>query len=584
VHATPLFFMRNERLGLLMIGLRALLVLAILAPSGLAQAQTVNLTDASDPALETALQSLVEERSKTGASNSRATADQLVRYLRSEGYYTARVIVDQSDDAPVYQVAQGEQFHFTAIRVQAVGQPDAQSVARDALPLSIGDPVRAEDVLNAETEGLRALRNSGWPDARLDERTITVDHADASGDALFIYEPGVESLYGDIVLESERWRDSFIRRLSPFEPGERVSAAQMRTFESRLEALESMSSASVTLDAPTDQAQPQRRAVRVSASPSPRHVAEAGFSLSTSEGGGVSGAYRRRNVFGGDETLNVDLNVATVQSGIQLELSAPHWRRLGQALTLEARAQREETDAYDLVEGGLGARVSRPITDTLTISVGGDLSVSHSENDTLDLNVYTGSVSLGAVWDQRDSAIAPTQGNLISMEISPTVLAGDASSTYFRTVIEGRTYQRLSPSLIIAARLRSGGLIGAPLETLPPEQRFFAGGGGSARGYDYQSLSPRNADGDLIGGRSIVESSVELRWRQSRRWGGVLFVDSAAAGRDETPDFGAVRSAVGVGLRYYLDFAPLRLDIATPLDGDSTDADIQLYIGLGEAF
>jgi translocation and assembly module TamA len=75
-----------------------------------------------------------------------------------------------------------------------------------------------------------------------------------------------------------------------------------------------------------------------------------------------------------------------------------------------------------------------------------------------------------------------------------------------------------------------------------------------------------------------------LRWRQSRRWGGVLFVDSAAAGRDETPDFGAVRSAVGVGLRYYLDFAPLRLDIATPLDGDSTDADIQLYIGLGEAF
>ena len=567
-----------------MVALRAIVLMAIAVCSAPAQAQTVNLTDSQNASLASALQALIDERSKSGNANTRAAADQLVRYLRSEGYYTARVLVDQSDDAPIYQVTPGEQFHFTEIAVQAGGHEDAQSVAMDALPISVGDPVRAEDVLTAETEGLRALRNSGWPDAQLDERTVTVDHADASGVALFVYDPGVESLYGDIVLESERWRESFVRRLSPFQAGERVSAAQMRTFESRLEALESMASAAVILADPEAGSGPQQRSVRVSATPAPRHVAEAGFSLSTSEGGGVSGAYKRRNLFGGDETLDVTLNLATVQSGLLLELTAPHWRRLGQALTLEARAKREETDAYDLVEAGLGARVSRPITDALTLSLGTDVSVSQSENETLDLNVYTGSVSLGAVWDQRDSAIAPTQGNLVSMEVSPTVLAGDASSTYFRAIAEGRTYQRLTSSLIIAGRLRTGGLIGAPLDSLPPEQRFFAGGGGSARGYEYQSLSPRNSEGDLIGGRSIVESSIELRWRKSRRWGGVLFVDSAAAGRDETPDFGAVRSAVGVGLRYYLDFAPLRLDIATPLDADSSDADIQLYIGLGEAF
>lgn len=567
-----------------MVALRALVLTAIAACAAPAQAQTVNLNDARNPSLANALQSLIDERSKSGSSNTRAAADQLVRYLRSEGYYTARVLVDQSDDAPIYQVTPGEQFHFTEIAVRAGGHEPAQSAARDAIEIAVGDPVRAEDVLNAETEGLRALRNSGWPDARLDDRTVTVDHADASGVAVFVYEPGVESLYGDITLESGRWRESFVQRLSPFTTGERVSAAQMRTFESRLEALESLSSASVILAEPVQGAGLQERDVHVSATPAPRHVAEAGFSLSTSEGGGVSGAYKRRNLFGGDETLDVTLNLATVQSGLLLELTAPHWRRLGQALTLEARAQREETDAYDLVEAGFGARISRPISETLTLSLGSDLSVSRSENETLDLSVYTSSVSLGAVWDQRDSAIAPTQGNLISMDVSPTVLAGDASSTYFRAIAEARTYQRLSSSLIIAARLRTGGLIGAPLDSLPPEQRFFAGGGGSARGYDYQSLSPRNSDGDLIGGRSIVESSLEMRWRQSRRWGGVLFVDSAAAGRDETPDFGAVRSAVGVGLRYYLDFAPLRLDIATPLDANPGDADIQLYIGLGEAF
>lgn len=564
--------------------LRAIAFTALAAMTASAQAQTVNLNDSDDAALENALQSLIEERSKSGAVNTRAGADLIVRYLRAEGYYTARVITDQSEDAPIFQVTPGQQFHFTALEVEAGGSREAATIARDALPLWSGAAVRAEDVLAAETEGLRALRNSGWPDARLEDRTVTIDHADASARAVFVYDPGVESRFGDINLQSARWRQSFIERLSPFETGEAASAAQMRVFESRLESLESMSSAAVTLEEPTGLDGPQQRAVLVSTSPSPRHVAEAGFSLSTSEGGGVSGAYKRRNLFGGDETLDVNLNLATVQSGLQVELTAPHWRRLGQALTLEARTQREETDAYDLVEAGVGARVSRPITDTLTLSAGADLSVSHSENETLDLNVYTGSVSFGAVWDQRDSAIAPTQGALVSMEVSPTLLAGDASSTYFRAVAEGRRYQRLTSSLIIAGRLRAGGLIGAPLETLPPEQRFFAGGGGSARGYDYQSLSPRNADGDLIGGRSIVESSVELRWRKSRRWGGVVFVDSAGAGRDETPDFGAVRSAVGVGVRYYLDFAPLRLDIATPLDGDASDADIQIYLGLGEAF
>ena len=566
-----------------MIVFRALALSALLVATASAQGQTINLNGDSDRGLQNALQSLLEERTKSGGGNTRANADLLIRYLRSEGYYTARVLIDQSDDAPIYQVTPGNQFHFTSLQVRA-GGAEADEIALQAMPLSVGDPVRAEAVLDAETEGLRALRNAGWPDAQLDDRTVTVDHADASAEAVFVYEPGVESLYGDISLETDRWRPAFIRRLAPFEPGERASAAQMRTFEGRLEALESVSSAVVRLADPGSGAEPQRRTVLVTADPAPRHVAEAGFSLSTSEGGGVSGAYKRRNLFGGDETLDVDLSLATVQSGLQVELTAPHWRRLGQALTLEASAEREETDAYDLVRAGVGARVSRPVTDTLTLSVGTHVSASQSENQTLDLNVYTASVSLGAVWDQRDSAIAPTQGNLISMEVSPTLLAGDASSTYFKAVAEGRTYQRLTSSLIIAGRLRSGGLIGAPLETLPPEQRFFAGGGGSARGYDYQSLSPRNANGDLIGGRSIVESSVELRWRQSRRWGGVVFVDSAAAGRDETPDFGAVRSAVGVGLRYYLDFAPLRVDVATPLDGESTDADIQFYIGLGEAF
>lgn len=576
-----------------MIVLRALALIACIALTAEARGQTVSVTGGDSAGVSNALQSLLDERAKSGASDAQATANTLLRYLRSEGYYTARVIVDQSDEAPTFQVTPGEQFRFSSLEVLTNGRDRARSIARNGIALDEGDAVRAADVLAAETEGLRALRLSGWPDARLENRVVTVDHADASGDVVFTFEPGAESLYGDISLDTDRWRASFVRRLAPFTSGERVSAATLRSFESRLEALDSISSAAVILSAPAELDGPQRRDVNVSATPSPRHVAEAGFSLSTSEGGGVSGAYKRRNLFGGDETLDVSLNLATVLSGLTVELSAPHWRRLGQKLTLEAHTGREETDAYDLLETGVGARVSRPLSETLTVSLGANFTVAHSETDTFDLDVYTSSISLGAVWDDRDSAIAPTEGYLLSVDVSPAVVTGDAATQdsrtvgetqYLKTVGEARTYQRLSSSLIIAGRLRAGGIVGAPLYALPPEQRFFAGGGGSARGYDYQSLAPRNEAGALIGGRSIIETSLEARWRRSRRWGGVLFVDSAAAGRDETPDFGAMRSAVGFGLRYFLDFAPLRIDVATPLDPIAGDPELQLYIGLGEAF
>ena len=132
-----------------MIGLRALLLLAGMTLTASAHGQSVNLTESDDPALQNALQSLIDERTKAGASNTRASSEQLVRYLRSEGYYTARVIVDQSDDAPIYQVTAGERFYFTAVSVRAGGQSDARSVAREALSIEVGDPVRAEDVLNA---------------------------------------------------------------------------------------------------------------------------------------------------------------------------------------------------------------------------------------------------------------------------------------------------------------------------------------------------------------------------------------------------------------------------------------------------
>ena len=64
---------------------------------------------------------------------------------------------------------------------------------------------------------------------------------------------------------------------------------------------------------------------------------------------------------------------------------------------------------------------------------------------------------------------------------------------------------------MLAARGRLGSIWGAGREELPASVRFYAGGGGSVRGYGFQELGPLDEDNDPLGGRSVVEFGGEMR-------------------------------------------------------------------------
>ena len=104
------------------------------------------------------------------------------------------------------------------------------------------------------------------------------------------------------------------------------------------------------------------------------------------------------------------------------------------------------------------------------------------------------------------------------------------------------------------------------------------------RGYEYQSISPRDSAGELVGGRSLFEMSAEVRYRASDTLGYVAFLDGGAAGSNTEPPLDTLSYGAGVGLRYYTAFGPLRADIAVPLNKKEGDADFQVYISIGQAF
>jgi translocation and assembly module TamA len=105
------------------------------------------------------------------------------------------------------------------------------------------------------------------------------------------------------------------------------------------------------------------------------------------------------------------------------------------------------------------------------------------------------------------------------------------------------------------------------------------------RGYEFRSISPRDNDGDLTGGRSLVEGSVELRYRFMENYGIVPFFDAGTVTEDVFPSFNEpIQYAGGLGFRYYSPIGPIRADIATPLNPRKDDEPVAFYISIGQAF
>jgi translocation and assembly module TamA len=143
---------------------------------------------------------------------------------------------------------------------------------------------------------------------------------------------------------------------------------------------------------------------------------------------------------------------------------------------------------------------------------------------------------------------------------------------------------------ILAVRALAGFAAGAHELSLPPDQRFYAGGSGTIRGYRYQSVGPQFPDGNPIGGTAINAGSAEFRQRIGTNFGAAVFVDAGNVSRNLNPLNGALRFGAGAGVRYYTPIGPLRVDVAVPLNKrpktatSRGDDSFEVYIGLGQAF
>ncbi|MCR6644755.1 MAG: BamA/TamA family outer membrane protein [Terricaulis sp.] len=522
-------------------------------------------------------------------------AERAMAWLRSEGYYSATVTPEANDEPPSARliIAPGPRFRFAPPKItllDAAPTSAAMEAANGAAALFVHAqaPARAEAVLGAEGAALLALQQAGFADAAAAERRVVVDHATRTVSPEFRFTSGSHTRLGQLRVDPDTmFRANFVEDLRNWRLGESYSPERMARLRRDITSTGAVSLASTRLEPPNADGV---RDVVLEVEPARRNAYEVGLGYSTNEGFGIDLQWTRRNFTGRADSLIVATTLGEQVQELSARLARPHDVALNTTTNYGVTLIAENTEAYQ--REGVSVFASVDAGTRLSFAQSYGLKLSADTYDDVGAGVST-AYAISGFWDvRRDTtgfSLDPREGSIIDFRLEPTYATGDADVIFLRSIGETRLYESFGADdrITLAGRLRAGWLeaVSGDVNDVPADRRFFAGGGGSVRGYDYNSIHPpeREILSLTPGGQGLVETSVEARWRVTDTWGAAVFIDGGNA-FDDWGEAADLRWGVGFGVRYDLGFAPLRLDIAFPLDDDVTTADYALYISLGQAF
>ena len=519
----------------------------------------------------------------------------LRKVMESEGYYESSVHVRFDDEKDpietVIIVDPGVRFTVDTFDIQFTDEKNAPSrdlITKRRVLLKPGSPARAGDVMAAQGRMLDALHAASYPLAKVTQEVYEVDRTRGVMTVHWTVDHGGPWRFGPLSIDDAQGVDhGYIRRKMPWKEGDPFNTALFADYRKSLEETGLFNGIALT----PDEAHPGPNGelpVTLALQERPHRSIALGATYSTNEGPGLQVSWQHRNLFHRARQLNLALTIATIRQSLDVSYRSPEFGRSDQTLILGTTIKHEDNDAYKEQSVTSSAGVERVINKALRVSASVVPEVSII--DDIDGRTTTELVSLPLVanYDTSDDYLDPTRGVRARLTVSPS--AGNRRRPISFLTVEGSaaTYIRLSrkPRVILGLRTRLGVVVGEDTDDLPANHRFYAGGGGSIRGYGYQKVGPVDVNNNPTGGRTVNEFGAELRVKVTKSIGLVPFIE---AGNVYDAPFDSIgndlRVGAGLGVRYYTAIGPLRLDVGVPLNRrEGVDDAVQIYVSIGQAF
>ncbi len=530
------------------------------------------------------------------ALERRAVGDlrRLSAVLHSDGYFDGVVdyrIDTETDPVTVTLViSRGDPYLLESFDISYVGDGDFGRLPEDAseIGIELGRRARAPDIADAEKRMERVLWERGYPFGRTVERQHVLDRAARRMRVAMTVEPGPAAGFGELSIGGvERVRENYIRRIQPWQGGQLYDRRLVDQYRQDLIDTTLFASVSiVTADALDENGNVP---IRLAVEEREQRTIGGGLSWGTDEGFLLSAFWEHRNLLREDENLRVETRLGEIEQSVTTLFSKPRFIRNDQSLLARAWVKREDTDAYTETNMSIGAGLERELNETWDARGGITLELSDITENRESRRLWILGFPAAVVRDGRDDEMDPTRGTRLWIGAAPYLTEGDENHMFVGTEVNASAYKSVhrDDRIVLAGRVRAGSILGESRAEIPASKRFYAGGGGSIRGYQYQKVGPLDEENDPIGGRSVLEASAEVRFRLTETIGIVPFVDAGTVFTN--PEFTSegddtIRWAAGIGGRYFTIIGPVRLDVAFPLNKRDVDDDFQFYVSIGQAF
>ncbi|MFC4272511.1 autotransporter assembly complex family protein [Sneathiella chungangensis] len=514
------------------------------------------------------------------------------KVLRSEGYYAGDVkyTLDKKQEpiAISYDITPGPLFRITKFEIKFTEGADIPvPPALSDLGIEIGMPARSEPIVNAGTQTIVDLGYRGFPGATIEKQDAIVDFATDGMEVTFVINAGPKLYMGELRVEGlQEVEEDYIRRIAAWTPGKLYDTRVLD--ELRRRYLRSGLFDAVRIKQRENDQPDSTVPITFVFTERDRRSIGVGASFSTSEGFGTQYYWENRNYFGQGEKLRADLTLAEIRREIKVTFVKPNFVRLDQNFNASFDIRQENTEAYD--EDAVTAYVGldRRWRKKWVLGAGVSLEYAKIDDSGVTENYALGGLPLTARYDSTDDLLDPTKGRRFNTSLVPYVGLNQNTPDFLRLEMDGSTYYSVldDDRLILAARGKIGLMAGDSANEIPASKRFYSGGGGSVRGYKYQTVGPLDSNNDPVGGRSLLEVGFEARARITDSIGIVPFIEGGNVYESMAPDFsGEFLWGAGLGFRYYTAIGPIRFDVALPLNRrDGVDDAYQFYISIGQAF
>lgn len=512
----------------------------------------------------------------------------------------------------VVQARPGPLFGLRHVEVVERGQGAGGAVADPAKVsrLKPGDPATSASLRAAQAALVDYLRGQSRPLAKIVELRPVVDHAAQIMDVTYVVEPGPRAGFGEVTIDkTDEIPPAVVRSFIYLEPGDPYSPKALADTRKSIATIPAVGSVRIREAEALDAA--GNLPIFVEVTERPKRLIGFSARYSTIDGPAVQTYWEHRNLFGGAERLRLEGSVflAPRIDGTKIQgigdfersdlggrfgfsfLKPALWgSRYDWLLDGTAARERVGTNRY----GGYTARYANVTTairqrfsDTFSIQAGIEYERGQTSDVLGQIDYTLVGIPLSVKYDSTDSLLDATRGIRATASVTPypSFLGSTVNIVQSKAAVSGYYALDEDARYVLAGRIGLGSIAGENLADIPATRRFYAGGGGSVRGYAYRTLSPLGPFNQLTGGRSLFESSVEARIKVTDTIGIVPFFDAGMAFESSLPNFKEqLQYAAGLGLRYYTPIGPIRLDVAAPLNPRKGDKPVAVYISIGQAF